>query len=459
MSASYTFPQGFTWGAATAAYQIEGATTEDGRKPCVWDHFSTALHGTRTGESGAVACDHYHRIEQDVALMKALGLKAYRFSVAWPRILPDGTGAVNPKGLAFYDRLVDCLLKNGIEPHVTLFHWDSPYALEQRYGSWRSRQMAKDFADYCTVVVKHLGDRVTDWMTINEVPCFTQLGYGVGKQPPHAPGTIVKTQKEVWQTVHHAMLAHGLACQAIRAATPRPCKIALVDNCSTPIPWAETEADIVAARRAFQDQWCNGAVTFPALTGRYSELFLKHKGAENAVPDILPGDMETIRQPLDRYGINIYSGNYVRAAANDDGYEAIPYAEGYPRLDMPWLQVVPESLYWAVRHVIDSTGFAGEIVISENGCAAQDVVTPSGEVLDNDRIHYLRSYLRQAHRLCAEGYPLKGYFAWSLMDNFEWAWGYAKRFGMVYTNYQTQERTPKLSAQWYSECIRQNRVV
>jgi beta-glucosidase len=319
--------------------------------------------------------------------------------------------------------------------------------------------MATDFADYCTVVVKHLGDRVTDWMTINEVPCFTQLGYGVGKQPPHAPGTIVKTQKEVWQTVHHAMLAHGLACQAIRAATPRPCKIALVDNCSTPIPWAETEADIVAARRAFQDQWCNGAVTFPALTGRYSELFLKHKGAENAVPDILPGDMETIRQPLDRYGINIYSGNYVRAAANDDGYEAIPYAEGYPRLDMPWLQVVPESLYWAVRHVIDSTGFAGEIVISENGCAAQDAVTPSGEVLDNDRIHYLRSYLRQAHRLCAEGYPLKGYFAWSLMDNFEWAWGYAKRFGMVYTNYQTQERTPKLSAQWYAECIRQNRVV
>jgi beta-glucosidase len=459
MPQSYAFPAGFVWGAATASYQIEGAIAEDGRSPSVWDTFATRLHGTRTGESGAVACDHYHRWREDIQLMKSLGLKAYRFSVAWPRVIPGGTGAVNAAGLDFYSRLVDGLLEAGITPHVTLFHWDSPQALEDRYGSWRSRQMARDFADYCTVVVKRLGDRVTDWMTINEVPCFTTLGYGVGKQPPHAPGTIVKTEKEVWQTVHHAMLAHGLACQAVRAASPRPCRVALVDNCAVPVPWAETEADIAAARIAFQDMWANGAVSFPALTGRYSDLFTRRKSALGAMPDIAPGDLETIRQPLDAYGLNIYSGTYVRAAANPDGFELIPYAEGYPRLDMPWLQVVPEAIYWAARHVVETCGFQGDLFVSENGCAAQDALTASGEVLDNDRIHYLRSYLRQTHRLCAEGYRMRGYFQWSLMDNFEWAWGYAKRFGMVFTNYQTQERTPKLSAQWYAECIRQNRVV
>lgn len=458
MPVSYQFPAGFRWGAATAAYQIEGAVAEDGRKPSVWDTFA-ATHGTRTGESGAIACDHYHRMESDVALMKALGLQAYRFSVAWPRVLPDGTGAVNERGLAFYSRLVDTLLAAGIQPHVTLFHWDSPQALEDRYGSWRSRRMAQDFADYCGVVVRRLGDRVTDWMTINEVPCFTTLGYGVKQRPPHAPGTIVQTQKEVWQTVHHAMLGHGLACQAIRAATPRPCRVALVDNCAIPVPWAETDADIAAARRAFQDQWANGAVTYPALTGRYSDLFTTRKTAAGDMPDIAPGDLATIHQPLDAYGINVYSGSYVRAADNADGFAMIPYAEGHPRLDMPWLQVVPEALYWAVRHIVDDTGFAGDFLIAENGCAAQDALTHQGEVLDNDRIHYLRAYLRQAHRLTAEGYRLKGYFQWSLMDNFEWSWGYAKRFGMVFTNYQTQERIPKLSARWYRECIRQNRVV
>jgi len=224
------FPEGFWWGAATAAYQVEGAAAEDGRKPSVWDTFSHTPGRTYGGDTGDVACDHYHRYEGDVKLMADLGVKHYRFSIAWPRIVPDGRGAVNEKGVDFYRRLVDTLLKHGITPHATLLHWDSPQALEDRYGSWRSREMAKDFADYVTATVKRLGDRIHYWMTINEIMCFTILGYGVGQVPQHAPGTVVNTRKEVQQTVHHALLAHGLAVQAIRAAAPGKCDVSLVEN-------------------------------------------------------------------------------------------------------------------------------------------------------------------------------------------------------------------------------------
>jgi beta-glucosidase len=224
---SYQFPDSFLWGAATASYQIEGAATEDGRKPSVWDTFSAKPGRTLNGDTGAVACDHYHRYENDVKLMAALGIKHYRFSIAWTRIIPDGRGAVNEAGVDFYSRLVDCLREHGITPHATLFHWDSPQALEKRYGSWRSREMAQDYADYVTAVVSRLGDRITNWMTINEISCFTHLGYAVNADPPHAPGTRVKHRKDIWQTCHHAILAHGLGCQAIRAASPVP----------VPLPW------------------------------------------------------------------------------------------------------------------------------------------------------------------------------------------------------------------------------
>lgn len=459
MSNAYQFPADFMWGAATASYQIEGAANEDGRAPSVWDTFCKTMHGVKTGESGDVACDFYHQWPQDIALMQSLGIKHFRFSLSWPRILPNGSGAVNEAGLAFYDRVIDGLLAAGITPHVTLFHWDSPQALEDRYGSWRSRQISDDFAEYVKVCVQRYGDRVSNWMTINEVPCFTMLGYGVGQQGVHAPGTAVESYKDVWQTMHHAMLAHGKAVQVIRANSPRPCRISLVDNCSVPMPVMESDEHIAAAQTAFQDAWCNGAVSYPALTGDYSPLFRRRKEAAGQMPEIAAGDLETIHQPLDAYGLNIYSGGYVRAADNADGYVDIPLPQGYPRLDMPWLNIAPDAIYWAVRHLSADTGFRGDFFIAENGCAAQDEITPQGEVLDLDRLLFIKSYLRQTHRLVAEGYPMKGYFVWSLMDNFEWAWGYAKRFGIVYNVYESQTRIPKQSAKWYAECIRQNRVV
>lgn len=455
---SYQFPENFLWGAATASYQIEGAAKEDGRKPSVWDTFSARRGRTLNGDTGAVACDHYHRYESDVKLMAALGIKHYRFSIAWSRIIPDGRGAVNEAGVDFYRRLVDCLREHGITPHATLFHWDSPQALEDRYGSWRSREMAQDYADYVTAVVSRLGDRITNWMTINEISCFTHLGYAVNADPPHAPGTRVKKLKDVWQTSHHAILAHGLGCQAIRAASPVPCSISLVDNPGVTVPIAEAPEHIAAAQTALHTCWANGGILFPMLTGAYSPLLLEKLGRD--APEIQPGDLEIIHQPLDALGLNIYTGTYVRAADNADGYECLGFRDSYPRLHMPWLWMLPEAIYWSARHVSETLGRPDlPLFIMENGCAAQDTVDAQGEVIDLERIAYLRQYLQAAHRAVAEGYPLHGYFVWSLLDNFEWAWGYDCRFGITYVDYRTQQRIPKASFHWYAECLRQNRVV
>lgn len=453
---SYFFPPGFQWGVATAAYQIEGAADLRGRS--VWDTFSQTPGRVLNGDTGAIACDHLHRYRDDVALMAELGVRHYRFSISWPRVLPAGRGQVNLAGLAFYEQLVDCLLEYGITPHITLFHWDSPQALEDRYGSWRSREMAQDFADYAAVVVQHLGDRVSHWMTLNEIFCFTHMGYGVKATPPHAPGTLVKTARETWQTSHHALLAHGLGCQAIRAASPRPCQVSIADNFLVTVPLSETPEDIAAAQLALHTAGTNGGIIFPLLTGAYSPLLLERLGDDG--PPIQPGDLETIHQPLDALGLNVYSGAYVRAADNWQGYETLDFPTGYPRLHMPWLWLLPESLYWGVRHVSDTLGRPElNVFISENGCAAQDRLTPTGEVLDLDRIQYLRQYLQAAHRATAEGYPLIGYFLWSLLDNFEWAWGYDRRFGITYVDYPSQRRIPKASFHWYSACVQQNRIV
>ena len=455
---NFTFPPDFGWGAATAAYQVEGAANEDGRKPSVWDTFSRLPGRVANGDTGDVACDHYHRFEDDVKLMAELGIKHYRFSIAWPRVMPDGRGAVNEKGVDFYRRLTDTLLKHGITPHATLFHWDSPQALEDRYGSWRSREMAKDFAEYCSQTVKRLGDRITDWMTINEIYCFTYMGYGVGQVPKHAPGTIVKTKKEVQQTVHHALLAHGLGCQAIRAATPKSASVSLVVNFDSYIPVIETPENIEAAKRAFVAEQHNGTVLVPALTGQYSPQAIAALG-ENA-PDVQDGDLKIIGQPLDVLGYNIYTGSYVRAADNARGYEILPLPREYPQMHMPWLNFVPESLYWGVRLVSEALGKKDlPIVISENGCATDDEVTAKGEVLDLSRVMFLRSYLRNAHRAVSEGYPLKGYFHWSLLDNFEWSCGYTRRFGLTHVDYATQKRIPKQSFRWYQKVIQENRLL
>lgn len=456
---SYEFPKDFAWGVATAAYQIEGAVHEDGRQDSVWDAFCRR-GGTRTGESGAIACDHYHRYEDDVKLMVSLGVKHYRMSIAWPRIVPEGRGAVNPKGLAFYDRLIDCLLKNNITPYVTLFHWDHPEGLEKRYGGWRSREIVDDFAFYVETVVKHLGDRVTDWFTHNEVMCFTQSSFGPEKPcyGAHAPG-VKTTRKEVNQTIHHAMLAHGKAVQVIRAVSPKKARIAIVDNSGAPIPLMETPEHIAAAEKAFQVMGLNGQVLWPAVKGDFSPLWRKRAEAAGEMPDVKPGDMELIRQPIERIGHNVYSGSYVRAADNAEGFEVVPHAEEQPRMYIPWLQIMPEAIYWVPRLCRDSLGFQGETLITENGAAANDFLNPNREVLDSDRVMFLKQYLRQLHRAVAEGVPVKGYFLWSFLDNFEWSWGYAKRFGVVFTNYETQERIPKASAKWYAQVMKHNRVV
>ncbi|MEW6498237.1 MAG: GH1 family beta-glucosidase [Cyanobacteriota bacterium] len=455
---SYQFPEDFLWGAATASYQIEGAGSEGGRKPSVWDTFSATPGRVLNGDTGAIACDHYHRYEEDVQLMVQLGIKHYRFSIAWPRIIPDGRGAVNEQGVDFYKRLVDCLLEHDITPDATLFHWDSPQALEDLYGSWQSREIASDYADYVTAVVSRLGDRITHWMTINEIMCFTHLGYDVDTEPLHAPGTRVHSKKDVWQTSHHALLAHGLGCQAIRAASPVPCAIALVDNLAATVPINESPAHVDAAKKAFHTCGQNGGIIFPALTGAYSPALLEQLGTD--APDIQEGDLEIIHQPLDALGLNIYTGTYVRAADSELGYEFLDLPKGYPRMNMPWLNIVPESIYWGIRHISETLGREDlPIFITENGCAAQDEVNVKNEVIDTDRIMYLRQHLKAAHRAVSEGYPLKGYFVWSLMDNFEWAWGYDRRFGITYIDYPTQERIPKASFEWYQECIRSNRVV
>lgn len=486
---SYQFPEDFLWGAATASYQIEGATEEDGRQPSVWDSFSRIPGKILNGDTGAVACDHYHRYQEDIQLMVELGIKNYRFSIAWPRIIPEGRGTVNEQGVDFYKRLVDNLLNHGITPHATLFHWDSPQALENLYGSWQNRQMAYDYADYVSAVVSRLGDRIINWFTINEITCFTHMSYAAGKpaslvnllsrslqltvgkywsvraqakslyeEPPHAPGKLVSSQKEVWQTSHHALLAHGLGCQAIRAASPVPCSVALVDNFAVTVPLNESSADIEAAKKAFHVCGQNGGIIFPALTGNYSQALLEELGANS--PEIKEGDLKTINQHLDALGFNIYSGTYVRAADNKQGYEFLSFPKGYPKLYMPWLNILPESLYWGIRHISETLGRPDlPILITENGCAAQDTVNAQGEVIDTDRIMYLRQHLKAAHRAVSEGYPLKGYFLWSLLDNFEWSYGYDRRFGITYIDYPTQKRIPKASFDWYRQCIKNNRVV
>ena len=452
------FPATFWWGAATAAYQLEGAVAEDGRKPSIWDTFSHTAGKIVNGDTGDVACDHYHRYKDDVRLMADLGVRHYRFSIAWPRVIPDGRGSVNEKGVDFYKRLVDELLAHGITPHATLYHWDLPQALQDRYRGWESREVVDDFAAYATAVVKRLGDRVTHWMTLNEILTFTMVGYGVGAPAPHAPGRALGRPKDRWQVVHNALLAHGRGCQAIRAASPGPCTVAIAENYSSFVPVIETPEHIEAARLAFTRTEANGAIITPLLTGQYDAFWLEQRGAE--APEIRAGDMETIHQPLDRLGFNCYTGSYVRAAATPAGFEVLPMFDGYPRMALPWLTFVPESIYWGIRLLRDALGNGTlPIFISENGCADSGPTGGASEAQDIDRVMYLRSYLRQVQRAVTEGYPVVGYFPWSLMDNFEWAEGYTKRFGMVHVDYATQKRTPKLSYRWFQQVIREHTVV
>ncbi|MDD2798581.1 MAG: GH1 family beta-glucosidase [Bacteroidales bacterium] len=452
------FPDDFWWGAATAAYQVEGAANEDGRAPSIWDTFSHTPGKVVNGDTGDISCDQYHRYESDIKLMAELGIKHYRFSISWPRIIPQGRGKVNDKGMDYYKRLVDTLLKHDITPHATLYHWDLPQVLQDKYKGWESREAVKDFGDYATAVVKNLGDKVGHWMTLNEISTFTYNCYGVNQRTAHAPGINLNSKKEFYQVVHNALLAHGTACQAIRAASPRKSFVSVAENYESYVPVFETPETIEAAKKAFMREEKNGGIIIPILTGKYDEGWLQDVGAN--APTILSGDMNIIGQPLDELGFNCYMGNYVRAADNAKGYEVLPFFPKYPRGNTNWLSIVPESIYWGVRLVSEAVGATKlPIFISENGCADGSVMNSNGEVLDIDRIMYYRNYLTHLHRSVTEGYPMKGYIPWSLMDNFEWQQGYSQRFGMVHVDYATQKRTPKLSYQWYKEVIKNNRVM
>jgi beta-glucosidase len=446
-----TFSPDFLWGAATSAYQIEGAVHEDGRGPSIWDQF-THLKGKIIDQSTAdVANDHYHRYKEDVQLIKELGAKAYRFSIAWPRVFPEGTGTPNPKGLDFYHRLVDELLANGIEPFATLYHWDLPQALQDRFGGWRSRDTSKAFADYAGYVAERISDRVKHIFTINECARLVYAGFGMGID---APG-LTLPQKEINQVRHHVALGHGLAVQAVRAHARSGTKVGPAENIEICVPAIETPANIRAAEIATRE--LNAGYLTAILEGKYTDGFLAYAGAN--APKFTAEDLAAISSPIDFVGLNVYMPNqYVVAGENGNDFALLPFAATYPHMDSSWLRIGPEAMYWAPRHVAKLWNVKS-IYITENGTSAADQVSADGKVYDVDRIMYLRNYLTHLNRATSEGVPVNGYFVWSLMDNFEWSDGFEKRFGLYHVDFQTQRRTPKLSASFYREVIQRNAVM
>ncbi|MFI6501161.1 GH1 family beta-glucosidase [Nonomuraea typhae] len=453
-----TFPENFVWGAATASYQIEGAAKEDGRGPSIWDTFSGTAGKVHNGDTGAVACDHYHRYADDVKLMRELNLAAYRFSIAWPRIQPDGSGPINPAGLDFYDRLLDELLKAEISPYVTLYHWDLPQALEDR-GGWAERDTAHRFADYAAAVHARLGDRVEQWATLNEPWVAAFLGYGNGV---HAPGR--KDAAAAMRAAHHLLLGHGLAARRLREAGAR--SLMLVVN-SAPVltpaqvddPAAALSEEDAAAVRTI-DALLNRQFLDPALRGAYPAEVLAAAERNGGTAHIRDGDLAIINVPIDLIGVNYYNPCVVQAAPGTPADPAWPGSEdvGFAAADAPvtamgW-PVVPTGLsrlLVRLSHDYPQAGF----MVTENGAAYDDAVE-GGRVHDADRLAYLDGHLRAVDLAIKQGADVRGYLVWSLLDNFEWAEGYRRRFGIVHVDYATQARTPKDSALWYRDVIAGN---
>jgi beta-glucosidase len=450
-SLSSSFPSDFLWGTATSAYQIEGAVNEDERGPSIWDRYAHTPGKILDHRNADVANDHYHLYKEDVQLMKALGAKAYRFSIAWPRVFPEGAGSPNPKGLDFYNRLLDELLANGIEPFATLYHWDLPQALQDRLGGWVSGDTSKAFADYAGYVAERLSDRVKHIFTINECSRFVYSGYGAG---PDAPGLKLPVP-ELNQVRHNVALGHGLAVQAVRAHGRVGTKVGPAENIVICIPAIETPANIRAAEIATRE--LNASYLTVMLEGKYTDAFLAHAG--NNAPKYTAEDLSIISSPIDFVGLNVYRpDHYVVAADNEHGFTLAPFPASFPHMDSTWLKIGPEAMYWAPRHVAKLWDVKS-IYITENGTAATDEPAVDGNVYDVDRIMYLRNYLTQLQRATSEGVPVLGYFLWSLMDNFEWSDGFEKRYGLYRVDFNTQRRTPKLSASFYREIIERNAVV
>jgi beta-glucosidase len=436
-----TFPSDFIWGAATASYQIEGAAHEDGRGESVWDRFGATPGKVRNGDTGEIACDFYHRFPEDIGLMKELGLDAFRFSIAWPRVLPEGRGTVNAAGLDFYDRLVDELLAHEIEPFPTLFHWDTPQALEDA-GGWPLRETAEAFVEYVEAVVDRLGDRISHWTTHNEPWVYAWIGHAWGE---HAPGRT--SEADAVATAHHLLLAHGWAVEVLRRAAPQA-QVGITLNLSHAYPASPSPEDEAAAWRL--DGEGNRWFLDPLFRGTYPADLLDRN--ELVAPLVRDGDMEAIAAPLDFLGVN----NYFRFVVTDSGEgPRVVHDPEAPRTDMGW-EVYPDGLYRVIARV-NADYAPAAIYVTENGAAFGDVRGHDGRVRDPERQEYLASHIGSVGRAVEEGVPVKGYFVWSFLDNFEWAHGYSKRFGLVYVDYPTLERVPKDSFHWYRDFVASQR--
>ncbi|MDF2614206.1 MAG: beta-galactosidase [Clostridia bacterium] len=445
-----SFPKDFIWGAATASYQIEGAAYEDGKGLSIWDVFCKEKGRVFEGHSGDIACDHYHRMKEDVKMMADMGLKAYRFSISWPRVLPNGIGEVNEKGLQFYSDLVDELIKNGITPYATLYHWDYPYELQKR-GGWLNPDSPRWFEAYTKVVAGRLGDRLKYYFTLNEPQCF--IGISV-VDTAHAPG-IAYPVKDTLQMAHNVLLGHGRAVKALREAV-KDCKIGYAPTGNSFYPATDKEADIEAARYATfdtrPDNWhfSIGWWSDPVMLGAYPKEAAEQFG--ELMPEVGADDMALISQPLDYYGQNIYQSAPVRADGKG-GFERVKGMIGHPKTAIGW-PVTPKSLYWLPKFLYER--YQTPIMITENGMSCHDTVSLDGKVHDPNRIDFLNRYLLELKKSIEDGIDVKGYLQWSLMDNFEWANGYNDRFGLVYVDYETQERILKDSALWYKDVIKTN---
>ncbi len=446
------FSENFVWGAATSAYQIEGAVKEDGKGEHIWDVYVKEPGHIYGGHNGNRACDHYHRFREDVSIMKEIGIMAYRFSIDWSRVLPEGFGPVNESGIAFYDSLIDELLKNGIDPYITLHHWELPYEIYKR-GGWMNPQIVEWFGEYARLIAERFSDRVTHFFTLNEPQCFVGLGYLTGD---HAPG-IKAPLRDTFEMAHNALKAHGRAVQMLRQYGKQRLTVGYAPTCGMCYPETEKAEDIEAARQVLfamnqDDQnwtWNVSWWSDPVLLGNYPEEGLKRY--EPYLPRITDEDMKLIAEPIDVYGQNIYNGRCIRMG-RDGMPEEVKRYEGFPKTAVSW-PVTPEALYWGPKFLYER--YRKPVYITENGMSCHDVVSIDGKVHDPNRTDFLARYLKELKR-AAEEIDLRGYFHWSLMDNFEWEKGYSERFGMVYVDYQTQKRMKKDSAYWYQDVIQSN---
>lgn len=446
------FAKDFVWGAATSSYQIEGTGRDSGKGQNIWDVFTKEPGRVYEGHTGDIACDHYHRFREDVAYMKELGLKGYRFSIDWSRVLPEGTGKVNEKGIDFYNALIDELLEQGIEPYITLYHWELPYEIHKR-GGWMNPEIVEWFGQYARLVAERFSDRVKYFFTLNEPQCFVGLGF---LQGCHAPG-VKAPLRDTFEMAHNALKAHGRAVQMLRAYGKQNVQIGYAPTSGMCYPEKETPKDIEAARKALfalpddlsNWTWNVSWWSDPVILGKYPEEGMKKY--EKYLPVITDEDMKLISQPIDFYGQNIYNGRCIRMGT-DGRPEEVRRPAGFPKTATNW-PVTPEALYWGPKFLYER--YRKPIYITENGMACHDTVSQDGKVHDPNRIDFLARYLKNLKR-AAEEIDIRGYFQWSLMDNFEWDKGYAERFGIIYVDFETQERIWKDSAYWYRDLIRRN---